>query len=367
MRKDRKQTMNQNEIDQLDSMLDGMKHYRVTRHDGDEEMEVEEKERLLKTVMEKIEREKTGNEKVSGKKREERKNRGIQKKSRLTKIAAAIAVVFITGNVIVVGASMLHLDEKFLSYFRQEEVNDVDLEGSYRAVDATAETQGVTIQVDQVLGDDYGFYALFRVKGVKEPERMSEPGFEDYEVTIKDLGDDIPIGYSVIKLEDEKADELSFMLKVNSQNLTGRQIDLTLKNLGDCSDSKFRKEVDGTWKLHWTLSYENTARKVDVDRTIDLYGGKYHWDSISISPLSVSVCTTMLEQGIIHQSDDESVDLNDEFYVDFADGTRLRKEDMDDDDIYIDGSDISMSFHSIKQYNDIKSVTYAGVTIPVNL
>ena len=74
----------------------------------------------------------------------------------------------------------------------------------------------------------------------------------------------------------------------------------------------------------------------------------------------------MVKQGIVHESDDPSVDLNDEFYVDFADGTRLNKEYMDDDDIYMDGTDVLMTFHSIKNYDDIVSVTYAGVTIPIN-
>lgn len=193
-----------------------------------------------------------------------------------------------------------------------------------------------------------------------------EPCFRDYEVKIKGSDDSIPISYNVVKVFDDKEDELSFMLKVNSQNLTGKEISFTLNDLGDGCDGDFREVVKGQWKLNWKLSYENNAKQLKVDKAIDLYGGKYNLDSISISPLSVSVSTTMIKQGIVHQSDDASVDLNDEFYVDFADGTRLNKEYMDTDDIYMDGSDVSMTFHSIKKYEDIVSVTYAGVTIPVN-
>ncbi|MDD6038936.1 MAG: DUF4179 domain-containing protein [bacterium] len=353
-------------MSKIDRMLEGMKDYKVNHNEAGEKMETEEKERLLGSIMDKIEREKASEKKGDGRDVKNRNRKGFKKKSRLTKIAAAIAVVFITGNVVVVGATMLHLNEKFLSYFRQEEVNDVELENNYTIVDVEAENKGVTIQVDQVLGDDHGFYALFQVKGVKNPERILEPGFRDYEVNIKELGDEIPISYSVIKLYDDKEDEFSFMLKVNSQNLTGKEICFTLKEFGDVSGDEFRKIVEGQWKLTWKLAYQNNAGKIDVNKNIDLYGGKYNWDSISISPLSISVSTTMLEQGIIHQSDDESVDLNDEFYVDFADGTRLNKEYVDDDDIYIDGSDISMNFHSIRKYDDIVSVTFAGVTIPIH-
>ena len=137
-------------------------------------------------------------------------------------------------------------------------------------------------------------------------------------------------------------------------------------DFGDGQSDDFRSIVDGKWDLKWKLSYQNNAKKIKVNKQIDLYGGKYNWDSISISPLSVSVSTTMIEEGVVHQSDDEMLDLNDEFYVDFADGTRLNKEFMDTDDIYMDGANVSMTFHSIKDFDDVVSVTFAGVMIPVN-
>ena len=217
-----------------------------------------------------------------------------------------------------------------------------------------------------MLGDDYGFYALFNVKGVKDAERVIEPNFRDYNVVIEGIEDDVPISYNVLKIYDDTEDEFSFMLKVNSQNLTGKEISFILMDFGDGQSDDFRSIVDGKWDLKWKLSYQNNAKKIKVNKQIDLYGGKYNWDSISISPLSVSVSTTMIEEGVVHQSDDEMLDLNDEFYVDFADGTRLNKEFMDTDDIYMDGANVSMTFHSIKDFDDVVSVTFAGVTIPVN-
>ena len=349
-------------MSKLDRMLEGMKDYELDKNGGDEKMDEDEKDRLLKNVMEKIE-----SEKSDMKEQDKSTNRkGRKLKGSVTKAAAIIGLVFITGNVAIVGAKMLHLNDKFSSYFGQETSNDVEIEENLRDVDAKAVNKDVTVEVDQVLGDDYGFYALFNVKGVKDTDSIIEPGFRDYEVKIEGVKNNIPISYNVIKVYDDKEDELSFMLKVNSQNLAGKEISFTLKDLGDGCDGDFRKIVKGKWELNWKLSYKNNAKKLKVNKSIDLYGGKYNWDSISISPLSVSVSSTMKEQGIIHQSDDESVDLNDEFYVDFADGTRLNKEYMDTDDIYMDGSDVSMTFHSIKKFDDIVSVTYAGVTIPVN-
>lgn len=349
-------------MSKLDRMLEGMKDYELDKNGGDKKMDEDEKDRLLKDVMKKIE-----SEKMNTREQDMRRNKkGTSFRKNATKVAAAVGLVLITGNAVVFGASMLHLDDKFSSYFAQDESNDATIEENLRQVDAKAVNKGVTVQVGQVLGDDYGFYTLFSVKGVKNTERFMEPCFRDYEVKIKGSDDSIPISYNVVKVFDDKEDELSFMLKVNSQNLTGKEISFTLNDLGDGCDGDFREVVKGQWKLNWKLSYENNAKQLKVDKAIDLYGGKYNLDSISISPLSVSVSTTMIKQGIVHQSDDASVDLNDEFYVDFADGTRLNKEYMDTDDIYMDGSDVSMTFHSIKKYEDIVSVTYAGVTIPVN-
>lgn len=346
----------------LDRMLEGMKEYEPDQNEVDEMMDESEKERLLNSVTEKIEKEKETLETKGGR----RKKKHINVKQRITKIAAAIALVFITGNVVVVGATMLHLNEKFLSYFGQDELNESEIEENYRKVDATSVDKGVTIEVDQVLGDDHGFYALFSVKGVKDAERVIEPNFRDYNVVIEGIEDDVPISYNVLKIYDDTEDEFSFMLKVNSQNLTGKEISFILMDFGDGQSDDFRSIVDGKWDLKWKLSYQNNAKKIKVNKQIDLYGGKYNWDSISISPLSVSVSTTMIEEGVVHQSDDEMLDLNDEFYVDFADGTRLNKEFMDTDDIYMDGANVSMTFHSIKDFDDVVSVTFAGVTIPVN-
>ena len=348
-------------MSKLDRMLEGMKDYEMDQKDADEMMSEVEKDRLLKSIMKKIE-----NEEVNIEKRDKYKNRkGRKIKNSVIKAAATIGLVLIAGNVAVVGA-MLPLNDKFSSYFGQEESNNAEIEKNLSETDAKAVNKGVTIEVDQVLGDDYGFYALFNVKGVKNADSIIKPSFRDYEVKIKDMKDNIPISYNVIKVYDDKEDELSFMLKVNSQNLTGKEICFTLRDLGDGKNDDFRKVVKGEWNLKWKLSYKNNAKKLKVNKSIDLYGGKYTWDSISISPLSVSVSTTMKKQGIIHQSDDESVDLNDEFYVDFSDGTRLNKEYMDTDDIYINGSDVSMTFHNIKKFDDIVSITYAGVTIPVH-
>lgn len=349
-------------MSKLDRMLEGMKDYEPDKKGVGEEMAESEKELLLKSVMEKIEAEKTNMEKEN--KDMNRRDRKIR--SSMAKAAAVAGIIFITGSVGVVGATMFHLNDKFSSYFGQEEPKDVQIEDNLRKVEVKTVNKGVTVKVDQVLGDDYGFYALFNVKGVKNPNRIIEPGFRDFEVNIKGIKEDTPISYDIIKVYDDSHDEFSFMLKVNSQNLTGREISFTLKDFGEKEDNKFRTVVKGSWKLKWKLSYKNNAKEIKVNKSVDIYGGKYKWNSIKISPLSVAVSTTMVKQGVVHQSDDPSVDLNDELYVDFADGTRLNKEYMDTDDIYMDGSDVLMTFHSIKNYDDIVSVTYAGVTIPVN-
>lgn len=349
-------------MSKLDRMLEGMKDYEPDKKGVDEVMDEDEKERLLKSVMKKIEAEKTDMEKSD----KDMNKKGRKIRNNMAKAAVVAGIVFITGSVGVVGATIFHLNDKFSSYFGQEEPKDVNIEDNLRKVDVKTVNKGVTVKVDQVLGDDHGFYTLFNVKGVKNPDRIIEPGFRDFEVNIKGIKEDTPISYDIIKVYDDSDDEFSFMLKVNSQNLTGREISFTLRDFGEKEDNKFHTVVKGEWKLKWKLSYKNNAKEIKVNKSIDIYGGKYKWNSIKISPLSVAVSTTMVKQGVVHQSDDPSVDLNDELYVDFADGTRLNKEYMDEDDIYMDGSDVLMTFHSIKNYDDIVSVTYAGVTIPVN-
>ena len=158
-------------MSKLDRMLEGMKDYEPDKKGVDEEMAESEKELLLKRVMEKIESEKMNTE-TNGK---DMKRRDRKIRSSMAKAAAVAGIIFITGSVGVVGATMFHLNDKFSSYFGQEEPKDVQIEDNLRKVEVKTVNKGVTVKVDQVLGDDYGFYALFNVKGVKNPNIIIEP------------------------------------------------------------------------------------------------------------------------------------------------------------------------------------------------
>ena len=96
-------------MSKLDRMLEGMKDYEPDKKGVGEEMAESEKELLLKSVMEKIEAEKTNMEKEN--KDMNRKDRKIR--SSMAKAAAVAGIIFITGSVGVVGATMFHLNDKF--------------------------------------------------------------------------------------------------------------------------------------------------------------------------------------------------------------------------------------------------------------
>lgn len=355
----------------LEEKLDALHQY-IEEETKTEVMHEEEKKELLHTVMDKIAMQKkqteNGTEKNVRKITKQRKKCDIMKRNH-TKAAVAVIGVLLAGSTITAGARAIYLNSHLADYFRVTAPTNKENADKLRNttkdmvqnVNTTATSNGVTLTIKQVIGDDFGCYLLMTVSGIKNEEDnlLSTPAFKNLDITISNKKN---LQISDLKCMGLENGIYNYILKIGCENLDGSNITIKAKDFG-YNEQKFIPVAKGNWTLQWNLSYKGKTKEYAVNKDINVYGGKAVWDTLSITPLSASISLTMKTKNKVEMSENLA---NDALYVDFANGKRLNTKYMDTEDVYDDATKISMSFPTITDIDDIVSVTFAGVTYPIH-
>ncbi|MBR0598006.1 DUF4179 domain-containing protein [Sinanaerobacter chloroacetimidivorans] len=189
------------------------------------------------------------------------------------------------------------LDEKFLSYLgtRGDEQTKV-LNSSGVPIHKQVTNNGLTIDVKEIIGDQYSFYVLFDVIA---PEGMIL-NREQYRFDLERLFVEgaNSMGWSFDQLPDgnTKDNKISLVLSANvNEDLIGKPASLTFENFTtyhwdeETQDGTWLPLVDGQWKVDFTLDYKDLSQTITVGKDVDIFKGKSTFESISISPLSATV------------------------------------------------------------------------------
>lgn len=306
----------------------------------------EEMERILNRTIGKIEE----------MKKEEIPVKKTTKRRFKTMAALVAAATLIMGSC--VAASALHLNTVLYNYFGADDKNKDNT--SFVQMNQSQTKKGVTVSLEQIIGDEYGFYICLHVSGADND--YCNTTFETSDVKIKGVD---TLQWSDVEYSgwDEKGS--SYIINVRTADmLKGKPITLTLSNFGyyeDENEEKFVSLCDDTWKFNWKLKYKNASKTIKSGKEVKVYGGSATLHSIQVSPLSVTVNLTEKEK--FEEHCDEP---NDTIRVQLLDGTAIDSRYVDDVDIFNDTTTISMAFHKIVDYKDIESITFAGLTIPIH-
>ena len=290
-----------------------------------------EKQRVLNRTMAKINPEKAA------------KHRTLER----TVLICAVCVMLITSAV--AAAEFFNLDKLFYKYLSGSDTN-VQLSGE--DIMARDTSKGITVTAKQVIGDDYGFYAIFDVSVEDSAEKGAE--FNNAEVEIK--GAEVYQCSDIIRLRGENSN--TFMLHIMSaENLQGKEIIVHLDNAGTgkIKDGTGLGAANAKWDLNWKIDYSNSAKSFSVSKPVSIYGGSALWESVSISPVSVSVKLADLNGTQTH-----CTDPNDLITVTMQDGSVFSSDGSEDTDILQDTDFITMSFNKIIDISKVKSVSFAG-------
>lgn len=272
-----------------------------------------------------------------------------------TALICAVCAAFITS--VAAAAGYFRLDEMFYKYLHG---SDTSVEVAGEDITAQDTSNGITVTAKQVIGDDYGFYVIFDV--AEKDNIIKRVAVNEAEVEIK--GADVYQCSDIIGMQGENPN--TFMLHIMScENLQGKEIAVRLKNTGT-SKIKDNKSYglalgNSEWNLNWKINYSNSAKSFDVSKPIGIYGGTALWESVSISPVSVSVKMTDLSGIKPHCGI-----LDDIITVTMKDGSVFSSDNSEDTDILSDTDFITMSFNRIIDINKIESVSFAGEIYKIN-
>lgn len=296
------------------------------------ELNYYEKQRVLSSVMDKINPKKAARRSTFGR----------------TALICAVCMAFVTS---VAAAGYFKIDEIFYKYLHG---SDTNVQVSGEDITAQDTSNGITVTARQVIGDDYGFYVIFDVS--EKNNIIKRAAVNDAEVKIK--GAEVYQCSDIISMQGENPD--AFMLHIMSaENLQGKQISVHLSAQNDEKSAFVSNSAN--WNLNWKIDYSNSAKSYDVSKAVSIYGGNALWKSVSISPVSVSVKLADLS-GIKPHCDNP----NDAITVTMKDGSVFSSEGSEDTDILSDTDFITMSFNRVIDINKAESISFAGEIYKMN-
>ena len=335
----------------------------------DEKMDNKEKSEIFDLVMKKIEKEKQ-EEPTKCKRNLKKKFSGENK---ITRVVAAALITVIIGGTVTVGAKTIFMRTPIAKYFNIGSVNDATQKERMEKttgkmlqnLNISDEQKGLKVSINQIFGDDYACYLSVNVTGFqknKKFDKLSGKGtFGEVNVGVPDK--------SIIQtsLHDEGMENdnsRNYLLIIGCEKMKGSHVKLQLKDFGYYNDKdEFLSVIKGTWNLDFDLTYSTNPEKYTVNKEINIYGAKAVWNDVTFTPISASISLTMKEKNDAELP--TGVKPNDELCVNFADGSSISSYDIDDDAIYNDTTNISISFSEIKNLDDIVSVTFAGETYTI--
>jgi hypothetical protein len=286
-------------------------------------------------------------------------NKRTYKKSK--KRYLVIGLVACLGASAAICAATLGWNSKLARYFGGEGDKKAQKEAQVVNLNQSDTHNGITVSTVQLIGDKNGFSILLRIKG-DNSDNVAQ--FKSIDVDIENakeytVGDLNPVG--------SEKDGDYYVLNVRSpQDLQDKKIKLQLHNYGynDVETNEFETTCKGTWELEWSLNYVNSEKTYKVNKDISLYGGTAVFDSVSISPISISINYSDCKNTQTHM--EENQDINDKIIVQFMDGTVLNSTYVDASDFVYDDNMISIYLRKVISVKDVESITFAGVTVSIN-
>lgn len=312
----------------------------------------EQKERMLSAILAKS-------------RNAEKRGMTVVKHFKAVLVAAAIACCLFTTAFAV---TVFGLDAKFVSFLKptSDERSEYLANGAY-VVDKQISNKYGTLEVKQILGDENTVYILMDLTApdgtVLDAERYRfDPIRSDYSTRLGEV-----YGSAFIKAEDDDPSDnkISLIMLIGSEHtMAGETMTLHLEDLyasyDQVSNIPETIAVPGEWNISFPLDFKNLSRSFDIDRPIALYGGSFQMETVSVSPLSISLTITGdLRTGI---GDNKDLDIAFPVSLVFDDGSILTAT-CDTAQVSAHASytnnklTITQRFHQVIDSDQVRSIT----------
>ena len=247
-------------------------------------MNFEEKERILKSVMEQIEPERTARKKAQMKK--------------LTSVAAIVAVVLLLGACAV---KVFYLDEKLAAAIGG---SDPVMEKVMTPLEDSCEANGIRIEGKQAIGDGHRALIYFDVISLTDRTFKYGHAFEEYDVYFDNglmlWGADV---YPIGDISDDGKRMGMIVELENSNYMDSLEGTLTLTNLVQFAGSTNIIQ-EGKWEIDVAVNCDGVMKTFETDETLTVDGVVFDIGSVDISPIYFCLHELKVtDEGVIPDAD----------------------------------------------------------------
>lgn len=287
--------------------------------------------------------------------------------------AAAICVSTLTVAV----AAAFDMSPAFQKFFGVNDESDIALlNAAGDPVVASDVKGGYAVDVKGVVGDKRSVNILFELTA-PEGETVSDMyRFAESCIWIDTVHS---MGWHVAQIDDGNPHDNkgSYVISCTTDdNFSGEKVSLTLGNLVD--DSIETEDFDdpskileaGEWKLEFTMDYRDTSKTYKVNKKLSFNGEEVTLKSMSLSPLSATFelkSKLDLENMEMNAKGNLLTDASGNYAVSIQmkDGSVIREFSGGGSGSHGLKSVVTIQFAKVIDPEDVASVTYQGLTVPV--
>lgn len=240
--------------------------------DNETPLNIDEKQRILKMTMEKMNPNKT---------------KTFSKKKLLVGILVATMMV---GTVAMANEYFeLNLDNSLSDYLGINKHNE-QLNGAGVSINKSVTDNNLKLNIRETLGDKHSLYILIDVETPKDIIIPEYACFEQMDINLKKSAS---AGWGISDLEDNNHSDnkKSYIISYSTEGkLKGNNVTLDFKDFGYYSEQgdKFIPLVNGNWKISWELDYIDVSKEITVNRFVSGKDNKYFITKVNSSPISIS-------------------------------------------------------------------------------
>lgn len=345
----------------MKSIDEMMENYQVNEDilDLNSTLEEDEKERILKITLKKLNITETEVERKKGSSRK-----------RIAILALAATLCF--GTVFAFATGIFQMSDSMKKFFNMDSNEEVNSHIAGTIIDKQVTKDGWTLDLKEVIGDSKNIYVLydviapkgtvlgdnqymFRTQMMNVVEGMSSGGWNSIDLEDDDLTDN----------------KKSYMFCGNaSAGVKGKTVKLTLGDYSmynpDIQD--FEKVQNGELSATFPLNFDVSSQKIDIGKSVEICEGESTLERIEISPISAIV--TFKGESIAKSDEtpppvgyDVSQDIN--FSIVMKDGTVFDAPIVGASSTEKDQLIFIQNYSKLIDIDNIKEFKVCGITVPM--
>lgn len=339
----------------------------------------EQKERMLGSVLDKHTKNNV-------------RKRNIKTMKRFKPALVAALMVFCLFTTTAFAVAYLGVDIQFLNFLSPSSPEQAEYlaNGAY-VIDKKVKTKDGTLEIKQILGDSNLTYILMDFIAPEGVTLNANRYRFDSSVDVDNYNGSYGIGFTKLEDENPEDNKISMIMTLNTErSLMGGKIRLKFKELEgaahlpktfeeaairDSDEYVFKTVIKGNWSTSFKLDFKDYSRTYTPNSKVMVYGHEATLQSISISPISITVkFESPFTKEISEAAPFEQVEYN--TYLDRFPVTINYKDGSQETTTYVTGmalgdylSNTTMSikvFEKIINDKEIESIEFFDTVLTIN-